>query len=68
MNNVPEHALETAGISLSLTLIVTPTITDLGVSREYPTKNALKSLYLEYELSRDMLVGNVRSRQTISVH
>ena len=39
-----------------------PTIRQLG----YPTKNALKSWYREYEHSRDLQVGYVRSRQKYS--
>ncbi|PFH07878.1 transposase InsO family protein [Collimonas sp. PA-H2] len=39
-----------------------PTIRQLG----YPTKNALKSWYREYEQSRDLQVGYVRSRQRYS--
>jgi len=41
---------------------VGPTIRQLG----YPTKNALKSWYREYEQSRDVQVGYVRSRQKYS--
>ena len=39
-----------------------PTIRQLG----YPTKNALKSWHREYEHSRDLQVGYVRSRQKYS--
>ena len=39
-----------------------PTIRQLG----YPTKNALKSWYREYEQSRDLQVGYVRSEQKYS--
>ena len=39
-----------------------PTIRRLG----YPTKNALKSWYLEYERSRDLQLGYVRTRQKYS--
>ena len=39
-----------------------PTILQLG----YPTKNALKSWHRDYEHSRDLQVGYVRSKQTYS--
>ena len=39
-----------------------PTIRQLG----YPTKNALKSWYREYQHSRDLQVGYVRSKQKYS--
>ena len=39
-----------------------PTIRQLG----YPSKNALKSWHREYERSRDLQVGYVRSRQKCS--
>ena len=53
-----EDRIRAVKLYLKLGKRTAPTIRQLG----YPTKNALKSWYREYEQSRDLQVGYVRSR------
>jgi len=54
-----EDRIRAAKLYIKLGKRTGPTIRQLG----YPTKNALKSWYREYEQGRDLRVGYVRSRQ-----
>ena len=53
-----EDRIRAVKLYLKLGKRTAPTIRQLG----YPTKNALKSWYREYEQSRDLQMGYVRSR------
>ena len=53
-----EDRIRAVKLHLKLGKRTGPTIRQLG----YPTKNALKSWYRDYEQSRDLQVGYVRSR------
>jgi len=57
-----EDRIRAVKLYIKLGKRIRPTIRQLG----YPTKNALKSWYREYEQSRDLQVVYVRSRQKYS--
>jgi len=57
-----ENRIRAVKLYIKLGKRTRPTIRRLG----YPTKNALKSWYREYEQSRDLQLGYVRSRQKYS--
>lgn len=57
-----EDRIRAVKLYIKLDKLTCPTIRQLS----YPTKNALKSWHREYEHSRDLQVGYVRSRQKYS--